>query len=236
MDLSKYQTLSGITVSSSDQVRVSAIINRTRSILETMLGFTLDPSKVSTNFYNELGKTQIECPCPSVDIDNLLAADDIVDSYRLFPYNKLDKYFHVDPFITLNTMKLVILRDGDEPNGITVKTFESDEIRIESAYNSVSKYIRETVGCFCNTDCGDNVQIAIDASWLFEECLPDDLRYLWVDMIGYYSDCKSNIKSESINTHSYTKFDNVKPEEEKQNLAIIRKYAGPFGSVTRRVV
>lgn len=236
MDLSKYQTLSGITVSSSDQVRVSAIINRTRSTLETMLGFTLDPSKVSTNFYNELGKTQIECPCPSVDTDNLLEPDDIVDSYRLFTYNKNDKFFHVDPFIQLNSVKLVIVRQGEEPNGVTVKTYSSDNIRIDSGFNNIQKYLRETEGCFCNTDCGDNVQLAVDASWLFEGCLPDDLKYLWVDMINYYSDCKKDIKSESVNTHSYTKTEIVKPEEEESNIAILKKYAGPFGSVIRRPI
>lgn len=230
MDFSKYQTLSGITVPAADVTRVTASIARTQAILETMLGFTLDPKKVETNLYNELGKTTLECSCPSVNTDDLQDPDDVIGSYRLFRYNPLDKFFHVDPFTQINSVKMVYLRQGEEPNGITMKTYDSSEIRIQGTRNEFSRFIQPSKVCECS-DVG-NIQIAIDANWMFDECIPSDLKYVWVDMITYYSDLKREIKSESIDTHSYTK-DNVKaPEEKSINLNIIKRYAGPYGSVT----
>ena len=52
-------------------------------------------------------------------------------------------------------------------------------------------------------------------------------------MATYYSDPNSNIRSESIDTHSYTKFSDIAPENESFNLAVLKKYAGPYGSVSR---
>ena len=228
MDFNTYQELSGITVPSSNVTRVTSQITRTRSILEMMLGFTLNPKKVEMNLYNELGKTTLECSCSSVDTEDLDPADDVIGSYRLYRYNPLDKFFFTDPFEQLNSVKLVYLKQGEEPNGVTLKTYEVDEIRIQALNGGWSKYIQPIK----NFDCGcDNVQLAIDANWMFDECLPEELKYVWVDMITYYSDLKNNIKNESINSHSYTKFDNKTPQELTENLNIIKRYAGPYGSV-----
>lgn len=231
MDLSAYQTLAGITVSSSQIAYVTAQIDRTRSMLETMLGFTLDPSKINTNLYNELGKTVNECACPSVDSDNLQDPDPVVTAYRLYRYNSLDKYFHTDPFTKLNKVKLVYIKPGATPNGVTLKTFDNDEIRSQFGRENFAKYIEHCIGCLCTCDREDCVQLAVDADWGWPDDIPLDLQYIWTDMISWYSDLKKDIKSESIDTHSYTKFDKVAPETEPQNLAVIKKYAGPYGSV-----
>lgn len=229
MDLNSYETLSGITVPSNQVTKVTAQITRTRSMLEMMLGFTLNPKKVETNLYNELGKTILECSCSSVDTEDLDPADDVIGSYRLYRYNPLDKFFFTDPFNKLNSVKLVYLKQGEEPNGVTLKTYEVDEIRIQALRDGWSKYIQPIK----NFNCGcDNVQLAIDADWMFDGCVPEELKYVWVDMITYYSDAKYNIKSESINSHSYTKSDTKPPQELTDNLNIIKRYAGPYGSAT----
>lgn len=230
MDLSKYETLTGITVPTADVTRVTAQIVRTRLMLESMLGFTLDSKKVQENLYNELGKTPLECSCPSVDTSDLEEPDDVIGAYRLYSYNELDKYFFIDPFTQLNSVKLVFLRQGEEPNGITTKTYETDEIRIEALAGGFSKYLQPHSFCVCH--CDHSIQLAVDAEWMFDSCLPNELLYVWTDMITYYGDCKALIKSESINSHSYTK-DNVKaPEEYSRNLNIIKRYAGPYGSLS----
>lgn len=234
MNLSEYQSLSGITVSSSNTALVTAQIARTQAMLETMLGFTLDSSKVNTNLYNELGKTVNECACPSVDTENLQDPDTVTTAYRLYRYNTLDKYFHVDPFKRLNKVKLVFIKQGAGDNGITLKTFDLDEVRVQYGRESWSKYIEHCLDCLCSCDCDDCVQLAVDAEWVWSDSteLPLDLKYVWVDMITWYANCKKDIRSESIDTHSYTKFDRSAPELEPQNLAVIKKYAGPYGSVT----
>lgn len=236
MDFSTYQQLSGVTVASGQTAFVQAQIDRTQAMLETMLGFTLNPENVTTNLYNELGKTQSECSCPNVDTEVLNDPDVVVGSYRLYKYNELDRYFHVDPFSVLNKVKLVYIRPGDStdnPQGVTIKTMDVDDIRVEYGREGWAKYIERCRDCLCYCDCKECVQVAVDADWLWTSIddIPKDLLYVWTDMITYYSDPKRNIKSESITTHSYTKSEVKLPELEPHNLSVIKKYAGQYGSV-----
>jgi len=231
MTLGEYQTLTGTTVASGDVARVTATIARTQAILETLLGFTLDPTTATTNLYNELGKTTQECACPSVDSE-LQNPDAVVGAYRLYRFNENDQYFHIDPFSKINAVKLVFIRDGDTPNGITLKTYDWADLRINYGRNGFAKYIEHCTDCLCSCSCTDCVQLAVDAEWLWTDELPTDLQYLWADMVTWYSNPKNKgIKSESIDTHSYTRFDNTPPENEPSNLAVLKRYAGPYGSV-----
>jgi hypothetical protein len=232
MNLADYQTLTGITVPTSGQAKVTATIARTQSMLETLLGFTLTANQVTENLYNELGKTQRNCFCPSVDLENLLPADVVIGAYRLFKYTENDKYFHIDPFTKVHRVKLVFIRDGaDATNGITIKTFDWDDIRINYGREGFAKYIEHCKDCICECSCRDCVQLAVDADWLWSSDLPNDLQYLWADMVTFYADDKkAEIKTESIDTHSYTRFDNKPPQLQPQNLAVLRRYAGPYGS------
>ncbi len=232
MDLSKYQELTGINVSAGRSQYVQAQINRCVSMLETMLGFTLNPDNVNDNLYNEVGKARSECACPSVAIEDLDDPDDVVDGYRLFPYNSVDTYLHVDPFTKVNAVKLVFIKQGADADGVTLRTFDDERVRVHLGRDGVGKYIELCKDCFCECGCQDCVQLAVDADWLPSGDLPDDLLYVLADMVTFYSDRKRNVKSESITTHSYTKFDNKPPELEPQNLAIIQRYAGPLGSAT----
>lgn len=235
MTLAEYQALTGITVTAANTAKVTAQIARTQALLETLLGFTLDPDEVETNLYNELGKSSQDCFCPSVDLEDLQPPDAVVGAYRLFRYNDLDKYFHVDPFSTLHKVKLVFIKGGTGANGVTIKTFDTDEIRVNYGRDGLAKYIEHCHDCLCTCECNDCVQLAVDADWLWTPAteIPTDLQYVWADMITWYSDPKNKgIRSESIDTHSYTRFDNTAPEMEPSNLAIIKRYAGPYGSVS----
>lgn len=237
MDLSKYQELTGVTVTSAKSGLVQAQINRTQAMLETMLGFPLNPDNVLTNLYNELGKSQDDCACPSAAIEdeaNLDDPDEVVGAYRLFSFNTLDQFLHIDPFSRINKVKLVYVKPGAGDNGITLRTFDDDRVRVNIGRDGIGKYLELCRDCFCECSCSDCVQLAVDADWLWSEDdgLPLDLLYVWADMVTWYTNPKKDIKSESITTHSYTKFDRVTPETEPQNLAVIKKYAGPHGSAT----
>lgn len=229
MTLEQYESLTGITVPDSQVAVVEAQLNRVKAILETMLGYTLSPDDEGdeprlTNLYNELGISPLECSCSSVDTDNLNPADEVEYAYRLYRYNFKDKYLFVDPFTSVHKVKLV-------KDGVTIKVLDPDEYRVQYGRDGIAKYIEVCDDCFCVCDCRDCVQLAVDANWCFET-LPDDLLYVWADMVTYYANCKQDIKSESIGAHSYTKFDNVKPETIPTNVAVLQRYAGPYGSLT----
>lgn len=221
MNITEYQELSGINVASKDVDRVTATISKTQKILEGMLGYSLDTR--DTNEYDEIGKTITECPC-DINLDNLSAPDSVEFAYRLFTYREDDKYLSIDPATVIYAVKLV-------KDGVTVKTLDSDDYRAHFK-NGLIKFI-ERRKLWCDVEC-EFVQLAVDAEWAFEE-VPDDLSYIWADMITYYSDLNKDIKSQVLGTHSYTKFDNREPENKSENLSIIKKYAGPNGSLNRTV-
>lgn len=232
MDITEYETLTGITVPNSQETLITATIAKTQSLLESILGYTLDESKVDVNQYTELGKTPSECPNPcNVDIVNLIAPDAVIYAYRLFDYNKKDKFLAIDPCTLIHKVKLVI-------GNVTVKTLvEFEDYRIDKK-NGLIRYLEKLDCCWCsNLDCCDNVQLAVDADWVWpdEDDIPIDLQYVWADMITYYSDCSKDIKSESLGPHSYTKFDNIKPENKSENLLIIKKYSGPNGIINKTI-
>lgn len=234
LDLSKYQELTGLTVSSGKAAFVQAQINRTRTMLETLLGFTLTPDDANTNLYNELGKSRDSCACPNVAIneDSLDDPDEIVGSYRLFPYNSLDQFLHIDPFSAVHAVKLVYVKQGVDNEGITLKTFTDDQIRLQIGRDGIGKYLEVCRTCWCDCNCDGCVQLAVDADWLWATEVPDELLYVQADMVQYYGDPKRNVRSESITTHSYTKFDNTPPQALPDNLSVIKKYAGPNGTAT----
>lgn len=226
MSPEEYSNLTGIDVPSRRENIVTAQIERCRAMLEDLLGFTLDPDKVQENLYNELGKTTTELSCPSVDISNLLDPDAVEGAYRVYPFDERLPYLPVDPYVAVYKVKLV---HGD----ITVYTFETDEYSTQAGRDGMSKYIQlHTTRRLSDTcGCGVRWQLAVDADWNWEDSAPADLQYVWADMVTYYANPKREVKSESTGAHSYSQSLTV-PQERRENLAVIKRYAGPYGSVT----
>ena len=228
MDLDKYQELAGVTVAEARQAVVTATISRAQSILESMLGFTLTLADVADNQYIELGKTATDCPCPdTVNVDALLPADDVVFAYRLFNYNIKDKLLSIDPCTVASFVKLV-------KDGVTFYTLDSDDYIVHYK-NGIAKYIELCDACYsCAVSC-ECTQMAVDATWVWdvENDIPKDLLYVWSDMVTYYSDPKLGVTRETLGPHSYTIAEAEVPEAIKTNLAVIKKYSGPNGSLHR---
>ncbi len=228
--LKLYEDQTGLTIAASNQKRMLAQMKRTQRILESLLGYPLIGA-VETNKYSELGKTESECPCLDFNSDTLLPADTVVGAYRLFPYNKSDIYLHIDPATAIHKVKLV-------KDNVTFKTFDEDFYRPVSK-NDFILYIERCdrwLRCiYNNCDC---VQLAVDADWLWNEVndVPSELLDIWMDMTTYYVDEKNNIRSETLGSHSYSKFENVKPEERNENIVILKKYVGGNGSLIQNLV
>lgn len=228
MDLDKYKELSGLTVASADETYITATINRMKRTLESMLGFTLTAEEVNDNQYVEIGKTASECPCiDDIDVEDLDDPDAIVYAYRIFNYNKKDKILAIDPCTDVHKVKLV-------KDGITFLTLDPDDYQLIYK-NGIIKYIELCDACYsCVISCDCN-QLAVDADWVWddEDDIPEDLLYIWSDMVTYYTDDKYGVKSETLGSHRYELFEPKLIEEDSKNSAVLKKYAGPNGSLYR---
>lgn len=228
MDLEKYEKLMGIVIPTGKRVYYEAQIKRVQTKLESLLGFTLKASDI----YKELGKTQVDCVCPDIP-QTLLPPDEVKGIIKIFPYNYKDKFLHIDPFLDVYNVKLGKVLENR--SFVTYKTFEYFTKHFTS--QGIGKYIEKCETCFCDCDCKDCVQLIVDADWVDftddESDIPDDLLYLWCDMINYYADPTKDIKSESVDGHSWSKGDIKPPEELIENRLILEKYMGPYGSVIR---
>lgn len=229
MNIEQYEQLTGKIIPESKQAYYLAQIKRVQSKLEALLGYTLEPSQL----YTEKGKIQGDCVCPSIPQSTLLPPDPVKGIIKVFPYNPNDKFLHVDPFLDVYSVKLVKVLENRQL--VTYKTFES--FTKQYMREAIGNYIEKCETCFCDCDCRDCVQLAVDGDWIdfTEESsdIPDDLLYLWCDMVDFYADEYRNIKSESVDGHSWSKGDIVAPEQDSAALLLLRRYAGPYGQVTR---
>lgn len=230
MNIEQYEKLTGVIIPDDQRAYYVAQIRRVQVKLETLLGYTLEPQ----NLYIEMGKTQVECVCPDIpESSTLLSPDAVRGIVKVFPYNYKDKFLHIDPFKDVYNVKLVRVLDNYQ--FITYKTFETFTKQYMS--QGIGNHIEKCDTCFCDCDCKDCVQLAVDADWIDftdeSSDIPDDLLYLWCDMVDYYADQSRNIKSESVDGHSWSKGDITAPEELAGSLLLLKRYAGPFGSVTR---
>ena len=231
--------MTGKTLTEAEQAQVKYQIRRAMRKLENLLGFTLDPKKINTNIYNELGKADSYWgwSYPNVDISKLLPPDEVIGSYRLYTFNWKDEYFHVDPFEAVHNVKLVYIRKGyPDEQGITAHTFDFDEVRPHYGKDGIGKYIERVRPWWFDhrkLRPDEQLQLAVDADWVWQDCLPDDLKWMIIDMVEAAIDPKGNIRSESIEGHSYSKYDKVVPETEPHNQTFLSKFAGPDGSASR---
>lgn len=228
MDLEKFQTLTGIVVPESQKAFYIAQIKRVQTKLETLLGFTLSPQ---ASLFTEKGKAEGACP-NILEPSTLTPADPVKGIIKVFPYNKKDKFFHIDPFYDVYSVKLV--KTENNRQFVTYKTFDSWTKQYKNG--GIGNYIEECPTCFCDCDCKDCLQLAVDADWVdFQEDqnLPDDLLYLFADMVIYYTDDTRDIKSESVDGHSWSRDALKAPQDTVESQLLLQKYAGPYGSVKR---
>lgn len=227
MNLEKYEALTGVIIPVSKRAYYTAQIKRVQAKLETLLGYALEPQ----NLYIELGKSQRECVCPDVpETSSLLPPDGVRGIIKVFPYNYKDKFLHIDPFYDVYAVKLGKVLENRQ--FVTYKTFES--FTKQYMQSGIGNHIEKCDTCFCDCDCKDCVQLIVDADWIDvtdEEQLPDDLLYLFCDMVDFYADKSRNIKSESVDGHSWSVGEVTAPEETKAALLLLKRYAGPYGSI-----
>jgi hypothetical protein len=244
VDLAKYTELTGITVAEADKAHYSATIRRANALLEAALGYSLSESKNLDK--EELGKVQFNGLYPYYPYaqQTLLPADTNVEgSYRLFSYNDRDTYLKIDPARNVYHVKLVQAHNDDEFVTIMdLKDFTTKNSRKFSMFlqKQTTWFNWQWYGWLTGQlGHGNALMLAVDADWLTCNNMPDDLRYLWADMVTYYSSANisvtGNVKSESINGHSYTLGEVIAPEQSVSGLSILGQYAGPNGLLAPKI-
>lgn len=245
MTIAEYQTLTGITVPESDEVRMKAIIRRSEAKLEGLLGYSLSKQKTWT----ELGKVQYDglVPFPSLPIgDDVIAqlstASEQVGDIQLFRFDDRDTHLKINPAKEVYRAKLVLPVNQDE--FITIAELEDvspylNEAGLVTALSRNFAWFNWTWWGSLTMANRSHLMLAVDADYinLCDANKYSDLAYLLADMVTFYADPAYSlmgiIKSETIDTHSYTRastgstVDSTAPEGQPSAKLIIAKYAGP---------
>lgn len=249
MDLAKYEELTGNTVPASEQGRVNATIVRANALLESLLGYSLSSSQNIDK--TEIGKVQFEggIPLYPVNTGELLPPDTAVGTYRLFYYNDKDLYLKSDPTRNIYHVKLVQALNDDQ--FVTIVDLEDFTAK---RYGKFGKFIQRSTGWFNwnwygwlinRLGNGNGLMVAVDAEWLNEDNMPQDLAFLWADMVAYYSDenysVSGSLKSESVTGHSWSrntagggKGVDLSPEQSDAGMKTLSQYVGPNGTLAFR--
>lgn len=229
MDQSTFIQLTGYEECGAD--RLDSALLLAQAELETLLGWPLDPADWE-NQYTEIGISQDGSCDP--DQENLALPDEVIGSYRIYRWRESDRFLAIDPATAVHAVKLI-------KNGITCKVFDSKEYSPvwKNGSTPYFKYLdlcRDCIlACYCALCDEGCYQLAVDADWAFADeeasVLPLELQNVLAQIALHNLDPKKDIKSESITSHSYTKYDNIAPTTKYSS--IITKYAGPNGLAKR---
>lgn len=207
MTIDQFSELTGITVSISDVPKYTASILSTRLLLEQLLGYTLDESKVDENEW--VGHT------PTF-------------AYRVFNCDRADDSIWVDPFNTLH--KVYAIYSNNESEILNDSQIEYYLSNGWTRYVGLHNCFKMITNCLCSP-----VKIAVDADWIGKDCFPDEIMLTWATLASEFADESRNIRSETIGSHRYERFGSDS-EASQREMAVINKYrqrlvrfAGPRG-------
>lgn len=232
LDKLAYEALTGECLDDSQTPRFNMVSEYVQAKLEEMLGWPLNPEDWA-NQYVEIGKSKSNLSCPDVD-DDLDPPDAVIGAYRFFTLQVGDPWLAIDPATEIHAVKYI---RGE----VTCKEYDTDEYVPKYGNGSPSTVrfigIRKLM-CDC-VRIREPRSFAVDADWAYantddgESTLPMELKKVLADMIGEEMNPKKDIKSESVVSHSYTKYDKTSVIE--QSMQTIQRYAGPHGLATRRL-
>ncbi len=245
MTIAEYQELTGVTVSDSDTAKMNAVLRRSQTRLETLLGYSLSKQKKWT----EQGKVRFDglLPFPSLPVSDIilsrLVEPDVTEGdIQLFNFDELDMHFRINPAKQVYRAKLVIPVSNDEFITVAELTHSTpylNEAGLVTAITRSPYWFNWTWWPTVLTSDKRNLMLAIEGDFV-NVCDANkypDLAYLLADMVTYYSDptysIMGNIRSESIDSHSYSRAstganpDLAAPEGQSSSRKVIEKYAGP---------
>lgn len=255
MTIERYEELTAQEVAEEDKPIVLAAIQRAVAEVESALGYSLKPD---TNIYSELGKTQYNgylsggtLPVDQDAIDNLLPADNPIGEVKVFPLELKDKFSLVQPFDTAHRAKIVLVTGtdtfitlvdltGSVPQTTGLGWGKWIEFDLPGWSADPTLVANFTTAYKVGHPKQAKLALALDADYhdVGSELL---IEFLIADMVEYRLDpnnsvANANIKSESVDGHSWSKADKaVTPIDSDDHAKTISLFAGPFGAKRNRV-
>ena len=245
MTIQELQNLTGVVVPDSDITRIKAVIRRSETKLESLLGYSL----TKQNKWTELGKVRASgaTPFPSLPVsDEVLSSlkdpDEETGSYQLFNFDELNTHIRINPAREVYRAKIVLPVNRNE--FITIVDLQNGTPYLNAAglVVAISRYANWYTSPWysgLSSFHKANLMLAVDADYV-NVCDANrypDLAYLLADMVTYYGDSNYSvmgvIRSESIDSHSYSRAstgktaDEAAPEGQSTARLTIAKYAGP---------
>lgn len=251
MTIAEYQELTGTTVSTADTPRVTAMLRKAETKLETLLGYSLSKQKKWT----ELGKVRLDglIPFPSLPVhddvlNNLQPSDDELGDTELFNFDSLNTHFRINPAKEVYRAKIVLPVSQNEFITLYQLDNATPYLNHVGLVTALTRYYDWFTWGWWSSLVGlekNALMLAVEAKYVnvCDAKNYPDLAYLLADMATYYSDpnysIMGNIRSESIDSHSYSRssivaktttgstYDDYAPEGQPSAKLVIERYAGP---------
>lgn len=249
MEINEFETYTGIILTEAQAERYDVLANRALKRLQKLLGWEIS----SSDDYEEAGQllnTTAPINQKTLDIESLEEPDEVVNTWRLFPFYDMNTNLRIDPCTAVYNVKLVIPLIGDETRFVTIYNFDTyiplvGKTVDRSQYITYIKKAKEI-----SSSCGPcrwvtNVPLlAVDAEWI-SRSFPDDLMQILADLIVYEfqnqpslaADANRPLKSisQSVDGHSISKAysdtttsKKIGPLDDDNVLNILKEYIGPY--------
>lgn len=246
MDIDDFEEYTGLTLTEVQRDQFEPMSRRAQKRLQKILGWEI----LSSDDYNEVGQLLNHCsPIDQKTLDKtkLKEPDEVINTWRLFPYYDTNVNLRIDPCTAVNNAKLVIPLIGDETEFVTIYNL-SKYVPLAGKTVGGKQYInyikKSKDPCPCMKWITNVPLLAVDAEWV-SDFWPDDLMEVLADLIVYEYQSKPSLTadssrplksmSQSVDGHSVSKtyadsdkLSSNDPLEKDSVKDILMEYIGPY--------
>ena len=257
MEIEDFEELTGVTLTDAQRDQYDTVMNKALKRFQRLLGWELR----SADNYEEVGQylsasflidqRVIQEMADDNTLDEYLQEpDELINTWRLYPYYDVNTNLRIDPATAIHRVKLVYPLIEEEDQFITVCNLTKYIPLVGKSvgrtnYITYIKKLADAPGeCPCRWMESGNPMLAVDAEWLSRK-YPDELAYILADAIIYEyqnpikftADANRKLKTytESVDGHSISKgyaddagLNSSDPLKNEDNLSVIRDYIGPW--------
>lgn len=257
MEREDFEELTGITLTDEQRDQYETVEAKARRRLQKLLGWELR----SSDNYEEVG--QYLNPSFLIDQrviqemvdDNTLEEylqepDELINTWRLYPYYDVNTNLRIDPATAIHNVKLVYPLIEEENQFITICNLTKYIPLVGKSVDRTNyiTYIKKLQdvpeSCPCRWMQTGTPMLAVDAEWLarkypteLAEILADAIIYEYQHPVKFTADAGRKLKSytESVDGHSISKgyaddegLNSTDPLKNEDNLTTIKDYIGPW--------
>lgn len=256
MELEDFQELTGITLTEAQAEQYDTIMNKALRRLQKLLGWELRSADnyveagqyLSTSFLIDQRVIQ-EMADDNTLSEYLREPDELVNTWRLYPYYDVNTNLRIDPCTAIHQVKLVYPLIGEDEQFVTVCNLSKYVPLVGKSvertnYITYIKKLQDIDSCPCRWMETGAPMLAVDAEWLSRK-YPNDLAdilaeaiiYEYQNPVKFTADAGRALKSysESVDGHSITKayadgdsLTSSDPLKNDDNLTTIKDYIGPW--------